>query len=62
MVAWTYLVVQGMHVTSTGVNPCSQFRTEAALITHGFLNVAHVFASRQHALARTAGCDRGLNK
>ncbi|KAI8509494.1 hypothetical protein Bbelb_133420 [Branchiostoma belcheri] len=34
------------------------FRTEAVLTTHGTPTFAHVFARRQHAEARTAGCDR----
>ncbi|KAI8514751.1 hypothetical protein Bbelb_073420 [Branchiostoma belcheri] len=36
------------------------FRTEAVLTTHGCPTFAHVFARRQHAEARTAGCDRSF--
>ncbi|KAI8506590.1 regulation of mast cell degranulation [Branchiostoma belcheri] len=35
-----------------------RFRTEAVLTTHGCPTFAHVFARRQHAEARKAGCDR----
>ncbi|KAI8514685.1 hypothetical protein Bbelb_072760 [Branchiostoma belcheri] len=38
-----------------------RFRTEAVLTTHGCPTFAHVFARRQHAEARTAGCDRRLS-
>ncbi|KAI8510804.1 hypothetical protein Bbelb_117200 [Branchiostoma belcheri] len=38
-----------------------RFRTEAVLTTHGSPAFAHVFARRQHADARTAGCDRSFN-
>ncbi|KAI8510816.1 hypothetical protein Bbelb_117320 [Branchiostoma belcheri] len=37
------------------------FRTEAALTTHGCPAFAYVFARRQHAESRTAGCDRSLS-
>ncbi|KAI8510545.1 hypothetical protein Bbelb_114610, partial [Branchiostoma belcheri] len=36
------------------------FRTEVVLTTRGCHTFAHVFARRQHAEARTAGCDRGF--
>ena len=49
-----------MHNTRHGVSVCSQFRTEAVRTTNGSLNLAHVFASRQHALSSTEGCDLGL--
>ncbi|KAI8484044.1 hypothetical protein Bbelb_381620 [Branchiostoma belcheri] len=35
-----------------------RFRTEVVLTTHGCRAIAHVFARRQHAEARTASCDR----
>ncbi|KAI8481248.1 cuticle development [Branchiostoma belcheri] len=38
----------------------SGFRTEAVLTTHGCPAFAHVFARRQHAEARTAGCARSF--
>ncbi|KAI8506650.1 hypothetical protein Bbelb_160770 [Branchiostoma belcheri] len=38
----------------------SGFRTEVVLTTHGCPTFAHVFAHRQHADARTAGCDQAL--
>ena len=44
-----------------GVSACSQIRTEAVLTTYGSPHFAHVFASRQHALASTAGWDHGFN-
>jgi len=44
------------------VSACSPFRTEAVFTTYGLLNLVHVFASRQHALASTAGCDRGFTE
>jgi len=51
-----------MHLTGYVVSVCSQIRTEAVLTMYGFLNLAHVSASRQHALASTTGCDRGLRR
>ncbi|KAI8519844.1 hypothetical protein Bbelb_031010 [Branchiostoma belcheri] len=38
----------------------SGFRTEVVLTMHGCPAFAHVFARRQHAEARTAGCDQAL--
>ncbi|KAI8508126.1 hypothetical protein Bbelb_143660 [Branchiostoma belcheri] len=47
---------------SLAVSGCvHRFRTEAVLTTHGCPAFAHVLARRQHAEARTAGCDRGFS-
>ncbi|KAI8491396.1 Arachidonate 5-lipoxygenase [Branchiostoma belcheri] len=47
---------------SLAVSGCvHRFRTEAVLTTHGCPTFAHVFARRQHAEARTAGCDQALS-
>ncbi|KAI8516180.1 hypothetical protein Bbelb_069930 [Branchiostoma belcheri] len=40
----------------------ARFRTEVVLTTHGCPTFAHVFERRQHAEARTAGCDRRLSQ
>ncbi|KAI8498055.1 hypothetical protein Bbelb_239990 [Branchiostoma belcheri] len=45
--------------TSKALVTTRRFRAEAVLTTHGCPTFAHVFARRQHAEGRTAGCDRG---
>ncbi|KAI8506548.1 Receptor-interacting serine/threonine-protein kinase 4 [Branchiostoma belcheri] len=49
--------VASTHVTST---VAQGFRTEPVLTTYGCPTFAHAFDRRQHAEARTAGCDQGL--
>jgi len=38
------------------------YRGSTYLLTYRFLNLAHILARRQHALASTAGCECGSNQ